>query len=41
MPLAIAESDWKLLRQLHQAALERFSKRVLDEIGKSRQTLRS
>lgn len=29
----IAESDWKLLRQLHQLALDRFCERVLSEIG--------
>jgi hypothetical protein len=26
------ESDWKVLRQLHPVALERFCRRVLDEI---------
>ena len=26
------ESDWKVLRQLHPIALERFSRRVVDEI---------
>jgi hypothetical protein len=26
------ESDWKVLRQLHPIALERFCRRVLDEI---------
>ncbi len=26
------ESDWKILRQLHPIALERFSQRVVDEI---------
>jgi hypothetical protein len=30
----IAESDWKLLRQLHQVALDRFCQRVLSEVGK-------
>jgi len=33
MPREIKESDWKLLRQLHPIALERFSKRILSEIG--------
>jgi len=33
MPRAIKESDWKLLRQLHPIALERFSRRILSEIG--------
>ena len=28
----IKESDWKLLRQLHDVALERFCQRVLGEI---------
>lgn len=27
----IKESDWKLFRQLHEVALERFCERVLDE----------
>ena len=27
------ESDWKLLRSLHRAALERYCSRVLDECG--------
>ena len=27
------ESDWKLLRSLHRAALERYCVRVLDECG--------
>lgn len=29
---AIKESDWKILRQLHSAALERFCERILLEI---------
>lgn len=33
MPREIKESDWKLFRQLHPVALERFSKRILSEIG--------
>ncbi|OGT03175.1 MAG: hypothetical protein A2Z65_11465 [Gallionellales bacterium RIFCSPLOWO2_02_58_13] len=33
MPREIKESDWKLLKQLHPVALERFSKRILSEIG--------
>lgn len=32
MPRAIKESDWKLFRQLHPIALERFCQRVLGEI---------
>lgn len=36
MPLTIDESDWKLLRQLHKVALERFSKRILDELEQIR-----
>lgn len=33
MPREIKESDWKLFRQLHPVALERFSQRILSEIG--------
>lgn len=33
MPREIKESDWKLLKQLHPVALERFSQRILSEIG--------
>jgi hypothetical protein len=29
----IPESDWKVLRQLHALALERFCQRVLSEVG--------
>jgi hypothetical protein len=29
----IKEPDWKLLRELHPIALERFSQRVLDEVA--------
>jgi hypothetical protein len=29
----ISESDWKLFRQLHALALERFCARVLSEVG--------
>lgn len=29
----IRESDWKILKQLHEVALERFCQRVLSEIG--------
>ena len=36
MPLTIDESDWNLLRRLHKVALERFSKRILDEIEELR-----
>jgi hypothetical protein len=32
MATEIKESDWKLFRQLHQVALERFCERVLDEV---------
>lgn len=32
MALDIKESDWKLFRQLHQVALERFCERVLAEV---------
>ena len=32
MSREIKESDWKLLRQLHKAALERFCQRILHEI---------
>ena len=28
----IKESDWKLLRQLHSVALERFCQRILEEL---------
>src|SRR5215813_1357735 len=28
----IKESDWKLLRQLHPVALERFCRRILEEL---------
>lgn len=34
MPLEIEESDWKLLRQFHQVALDRFCQRILDEIDR-------
>jgi hypothetical protein len=36
MPVTIDESDWKLLRQLHKVALDRFSKRILDELEQIR-----
>lgn len=29
----IKEADWKLLRRLHAVALERFCRRVIEEIG--------
>lgn len=32
MSLNIPEADWKVLRRLHAAALERFSARILEEI---------
>jgi hypothetical protein len=34
--LRIRESDWKVLRELHQAALNRFCERVLLEIERAR-----
>jgi hypothetical protein len=34
MSHTINESEWKVLRQLHPIALERFSQRVLEEIGR-------
>src|SRR3954471_5450444 len=34
MSREINESDWKLYRQLHPIALERYCKRVLDEIDR-------
>ena len=33
MTREISESDWKIFRQLHPIALERFCERVLSEIG--------
>ena len=32
MAVEIKESDWRLFRQLHKAALERFCERVLKEV---------
>jgi hypothetical protein len=32
MTQGIAESDWKLFRQLHPVALERFCQQILNEI---------
>lgn len=32
MPQGIAESDWKLFRQLHPVALERFCQQILRKI---------
>src|SRR6266536_6260968 len=32
MPAACGESDWKVFRELHSVALERFCERVLNEI---------
>ena len=32
MAIEIKESDWKLFRQLHKVALERFCERVLAEV---------
>lgn len=29
----ITESDWKLFRELHTVALERFCERLLSEVG--------
>jgi hypothetical protein len=34
MAREISESDWKLFRQLHPVALERFCERVLSEVGR-------
>ena len=33
MPHDIKESDWKIFRQLRELALDRFCRRVLDQIG--------
>ncbi len=33
MPREIRESDWKILKQLHALALERFCQRVLSDIA--------
>jgi hypothetical protein len=35
MSREIKESDWKVLRQLHPIALERFCRRALDEIERT------
>ncbi|MEO6392269.1 MAG: peptide ABC transporter substrate-binding protein [Pyrinomonadaceae bacterium] len=32
MPNEITEKDWKLFRRLHEVALERFCKRILEEV---------
>jgi len=32
MTREIAESDWRLFRQLHPVALERFCKRIVNEV---------
>ena len=32
MGIEIKESDWKLLRRLHQVALERFCERALTDV---------
>jgi len=34
MTRQIPESDWKLFRQLHPVALERFCERTLSEVGR-------
>jgi hypothetical protein len=34
MTRQISEADWKVFRQLHQIALDRFCERVLSEINK-------
>ena len=34
MSFEIPESDWKLLRQFHELALDRFSQRILDEVDR-------
>ena len=33
MTISISESDWKVFRQLHKIALERFCERTLHELG--------
>jgi hypothetical protein len=33
MERQISESDWRIFRQLHPVALERFCERVLSEVG--------
>jgi hypothetical protein len=33
MDREIRESDWKILRQLHPVALDRFCQRILSEVG--------
>jgi hypothetical protein len=30
---SIPESDWKIFKQIHPVALERFAKRVVDEVA--------
>lgn len=32
MPVQIPEKDWKVFRRLHEVALERFCKRILEEV---------
>jgi hypothetical protein len=34
MSRGIAESDWRILRELKPIALDRFCRRVLDEVGR-------
>jgi hypothetical protein len=34
MTRQIPESDWKIFRQLHPVALERFCERTLSEVGR-------
>jgi hypothetical protein len=35
MAREIKESDWKLFRRLHKVALERFCRRVLEEVNQA------
>lgn len=34
MPESISESDWRIFRQLREVALDRFSRRVLEEAAR-------
>lgn len=34
MPLEMPESDWKRLREFYKSGLERYCKRVLEEVGR-------
>ena len=37
MPSELPESDWKVFRELRELALQRFCKRVLDELPRFRE----